>query len=542
MLKKKQKPKKEGVIDKNRNSAIRLGNKKNDDEGSFSELFTKNSQELGGKDKMANIKGITPRNENYSQWFLDIIRAAGLADNSPVKGCMVIKPNGFAIWENIQKILDSIFKGLGVENAYFPLLIPLSFLQKEASHVDGFAKECAVVTHHRLEVNTEGKLVPAESALLEEPLIIRPTSETIMYDMFRRWIKSYRDLPLLINQWVNILRWEMRTRPFLRTTEFLWQEGHTAHATKKEADAETMQMLEVYRHFVESILAIPVIPGKKSDSEKFAGADYTTTVEAMMQDGKALQAGTSHMLGQNFAKAFDVKFLDKSGQEQLVWQTSWGMSTRIIGALIMVHSDDIGLVLPPKIAPIQTVIVTIGKDDGEREAAVAKANEIAAKLRQLGTTVKVDARDERPGAKFFKWEREGVPVRIEIGPKDLKNGSMTVVRRDTGEKETVAEEKLPVRIGELLESIQQELFNRAVSFRKENTHEVNSWEEFQKVIGEKGGFLMAHWCSSAQCEAKIKEETRATIRCLPFDQKREKGKCVFCGDESDSRVVFAKAY
>jgi prolyl-tRNA synthetase len=542
MSKNKRELKKEGKIDKNAISDIGLSHKKDVEEGSFFEHLTKKSQESGGKEKMANVKGITPRATNYSQWFLDIIKAAKLADNAPVKGCMVIRPNGFAIWENIQKILDSIFKELGVENAYFPLLIPLSFLQKEASHVEGFAKECAVVTHHRLETNREGKLVPAEAALLEEPLIIRPTSETIMYDMFRRWIGSYRDLPLLLNQWVNILRWEMRTRLFLRTTEFLWQEGHTAHATQEEANAETLQMLEVYRNFVENVLAIPVIAGKKSESEKFAGADFTSTIEAMMQDGRALQAATSHMLGQNFAKAFEVKFLDQSGVEQFVWQTSWGLSTRIIGALIMVHSDDIGLVLPPKIAPVQVVIVTIGKNDNEREATTKKANEIAIELRQRGVSVKVDSRDERPGAKFFKWEREGVPIRIEIGPKDLDKGTMNVVRRDTGEKETVAEVDLASRVSELLESIQQNLFDRAIAFSKEHTHEVNSWEDFQDVIDKEGGFLMAHWCGSAKCEEKIKEATKATIRCIPFDQKHEKGKCVLCGGESDSRVVFAKAY
>jgi prolyl-tRNA synthetase len=536
----KQKVNKQSEIDKNGILGVGLDDKKND-RSSFFEHLKKNSKGTKGVSEMANQKdGITQRAKNYSQWYLDVIAAAGLADNSPVRGCMVIKPNGYAIWENIQKILDLMFKETGVENAYFPLFIPISFLQKEAAHVEGFAKECAVVTHHRLKVDEKGKLVPA--ALLEEPLIVRPTSETIIYETFSRWIKSYRDLPLLINQWANVVRWEMRTRLFLRTTEFLWQEGHTAHASREEAESETMQMLEIYRRFAEEYLAIPVIPGKKSESEKFAGADFTTTIEAMMQDGRALQAGTSHMLGQNFAKVFEVKYLDKSGGEQFVWQTSWGLSTRIIGALIMVHSDDVGLVLPPKIAPTQVVITVIGKSEIEREAAATKAKEIAANLRQIGVSSKIDDRDERPGVKFFEWERKGIPVRIEIGPKDLEKGSMTLVRRDTGEKETATENEVTQKVSELLEAIQSNLFQRAIAFRSENTHEVNSWEEFQYTISKKGGFLMAHWCGNARCEEKIKEETRATIRCIPFDQKDEKGKCIFCGEESTSRVVFAKAY
>jgi prolyl-tRNA synthetase len=537
---KKQKFNKRPRVDKKGILAIGLDDKKNA-RGLFFGHLKKNSKGVREASEMANQKDvITPRTRNYSQWYLDVIAAAGLADNSPVRGCMVIKPNGYAIWENIQKILDFMFKETGVENAYFPLFIPISFLQKEAAHVEGFAKECAVVTHHRLRADEKGKLVPA--APLEEPLIVRPTSETIIYETFSQWIKSYRDLPLLINQWANVVRWEMRTRLFLRTTEFLWQEGHTAHASKKEAESKTMQMLEIYRRFAEEYMAIPVISGKKSESEKFAGADFTTAIEAMMQDGRALQSGTSHMLGQNFAKAFEVKYLDKSGEEQFVWQTSWGLSTRIIGALIMVHSDDTGLVLPPKIAPIQTIITVIGKSEIEREAAAAKAKEIAANLRQLGVSSKIDDRDERPGVKFFEWERKGIPVRIEIGPKDIEKGSMTLVRRDTGEKETVAEKEVAQRVCNLLDDIQSNLYRRAVAFRTENTHEVNSWEEFRDVISGKGGFLMAHWCGSSKCEEKIKEETRATIRCLPFNQKKEKGKCVFCGGESDSRVVFAKAY
>lgn len=497
------------------------------------EPLSKTSKETTSNEK------ITPRNVDYSRWYLDVIAAAELADNSPVRGCMVIRPNGYAIWENVQKTLDRMFKETGVVNAYFPLFIPKSFLEAEAAHVEGFAKECAVVTHHRLTHDKNGKLVP--DGELDEPLIVRPTSETIMYHMYAKWIKSYRDLPLLINQWCNVVRWELRTRPFLRTTEFLWQEGHTAHATKVEAEKETLQMLGVYRKFVEEYLAIPTIPGYKTESEKFAGADYTTTIEAMMQDGKALQSGTSHHLGQNFAKVFDVKFIDENSQEQFVWQTSWGLSTRIIGALIMAHSDDAGLVLPPKIAPTQVVIVSIM--NGENNAMVsAKSDELAATLRSSGLAVKVDNREGRPGARYFEWERKGVPIRLEVGPKDIANKSVMAVRRDTGEKAVIFEEKLVQSIQNLLGAIQANLFDKALAFQKENTHEVNSYEDFKETLETKGGFLLAHWCGDAKCEEKIKEETKATSRCIPFDQPEEDGQCVCCGKKSQKRIIFAKAY
>jgi prolyl-tRNA synthetase len=495
-----------------------------------------NNQSTKKEADMATKSGITTRKENYSRWYLDVIREADLADDAPVKGCMVIKPRGYAIWENIQKELDRMFKETGVENAYFPLLIPKSFLEKEAKHVDGFAKECAVVTHHRLQVDDNGKLVPASP--LAEPLIIRPTSETIMYAMYAKWIQSYRDLPLLINQWANIVRWEMKTKPFLRTTEFLWQEGHTAHATKDEADQETAQMLKVYQKFTEEFLAIPVIPGRKTESEKFAGADYTTTIEAMMQDGKALQAGTSHMLGQNFAKAFDVKFTDQNEEWQFVWQTSWGLSTRIIGALIMSHSDDKGLVLPPKIAPTQVVIIPVKNDP----VVLEKVASIAKIIKERGISVKVDARDDRPGAKFFEWEKKGIPLRIEIGPRDIENQSVVLVRRDTGDKSSVAEKDVVECVEEALSLIQKNLFDKALEFRKTHTWDVDSWEEFKTTLEGKGGFLMAHWCGDAVCEEKIKEETKATTRCIPFDQPEEVGKCVYCGKPSGKRIVFAKAY
>ncbi|OGI34340.1 MAG: proline--tRNA ligase [Candidatus Moranbacteria bacterium RIFOXYA2_FULL_43_15] len=498
-------------------------------------------------------KKITSREENYSQWYLDVIDAAQLADSSPVRGCMIIRPHGYAIWENIQKELDRMFKETGVKNAYFPLFIPKSFLEKEAKHAEGFAKEVAIVTHHRLKQGENGKLVP--DAPLEEPLIVRPTSETIMYDTFSRWIQSYRDLPLLINQWCNVVRWELRTRPFLRTMEFLWQEGHTVHATKEEADRETLAILEIYRKFTEEHLAVPVIAGYKTESEKFAGADYTTCIEAMMQDTKALQAGTSHMLGQNFAKSFEVKFLDEKGESRYAWQTSWGLSTRIIGALIMAHSDDKGLVLPPKIAPIQVVIIPIwGEKEEEKNNVFGAADNMAEKLKNLGLSVETDKRDARPGVKFFEWEKKGVPVRIEIGPKDLEADSMIVVRRDTGEKETVAMDSAEKRIPALLEEIQKGLYEKALKFRKDNMRAVNSWEEFTGYIPEakegeaedaksgKGGFLLAHWCGQAECEAKIKALTKATIRCIPFDQPEEDGRCVLCGGASKKRVIFAKAY
>lgn len=490
---------------------------------------------------MRNNTEITKRSTDYSRWYLDVIAAAELAENSPVRGCMVIRPDGYALWENIQKILDAKFKATGVKNAYFPIFIPLSFLEKEAKHVEGFAKECAVVTHHRLEVGVDGKLAPASP--LEEPLIIRPTSETIMYAMFTKWIRSYRDLPLLLNQWCNVVRWEMRTRLFLRTTEFLWQEGHTAHATKEEADERTRQMLEVYRVFAEEYLAIPVITGVKTETEKFAGADYTTCIEAMMQDGKALQAATSHMLGQNFAKSFNVKFLRKDSMEEFAWQTSWGLSTRIIGALIMAHSDDKGLILPPKIAPIHVVIIPIWKTEEEKNLVVAKANSIAKDIcERLKLMVEIDISDDRLGSKFFAWERKGVPVRLEIGPKDLAQKSVMLFRRDTLDKVISKDEQILSDVQKTLNDMQSNLFQRAIEFRKNNTREINSWDEFKSIIEGTGGFLFAHWCESPKCEVAIQEQTKATIRCIPFDQKKEDGKCVLCGGHSSGRVIFAKSY
>jgi prolyl-tRNA synthetase len=488
-----------------------------------------------------SLKAITPQTEDYSQWYLDIVEAADLAENSSVRGCMVIKPYGYALWENIQKVLDEKFKKTGVENAYFPIFIPKSFFEREAEHVEGFAKECAVVTHHRLEQDPEtGKLVPAGP--LDEPLIVRPTSETIIYDTYSKWIQSYRDLPLLINQWANVVRWEMRTRVFLRTMEFLWQEGHTAHANKAEAEERAHQMIHIYQDFFEKYLAIPVICGRKTESEKFAGADYTLCVEAMMQDGKALQAGTSHMLGQNFAKPFDVKFLDEKSEQQYVWQTSWGVSTRMIGGLIMTHADDKGMVMPPKIAPIQVVLVTIYASDEEKELVVNKAKTLSDELRAKGIRVKIDVRDERPGVKFFEWEKKGVPVRLEIGPKDVAKNQVVAVRRDSGNKEIIADNEVTGRMVELMEVIQNSLFETALKYRQDNTKEIDDYEKFKKQMEEKDIFVSAYWCGSAQCEEKIKEETKATIRCIPLDQKKEKGKCLLCGKESNGKVIFAKAY
>jgi prolyl-tRNA synthetase len=485
---------------------------------------------------------ITSREEDYSKWYSEVIEAAGLADSSPVRGCMVIKPYGYAIWENIQKVLDGEIKETGVENAYFPLFIPKSFFEKEAEHVDGFAKECAVVTHHRLELNKETqKLEPA--GLLEEPLIVRPTSETIIYHTFSKWVQSYRDLPLLINQWANVVRWEMRTRPFLRTTEFLWQEGHTAHASQAEADTRTHQMIEIYSKFFEEYLAIPGIVGRKTESEKFAGADYTYCVESMMQDGKALQSVTSHMLGQNFSKAFDVSFLDEKGESQYAWQTSWGLSTRIIGALIMIHGDDKGLIMPPKIAPLHAVIVPIWKDDEEKKSVVAEAGALLKKLKDINIKVKMDDRDLRPGVRFFEWEKKGVPVRIEIGPKDVANKSVVMVRRDNGEKAVVAIENLGQELEKVLADIQNSLLAKANQQLKDRSYVVNSKEEFKDVIENKAGFALAHWCGDAECEARIKTETKATTRCIPDDSQVEEGVCVYCGKKSiGKRVVFAKAY
>ncbi len=483
---------------------------------------------------------IVPRDVDYSQWYLSVIAAADLSENSPVRGCMVIKPNGYAIWENMQKVLDRMFKDTGVENAYFPLFIPQSFLAKEADHIDGFAKECAVVTHHRLKDTGDGVQPDGK---LEEPLIVRPTSETIIYHTYAQWVQSYRDLPILLNQWANVVRWEMKTKPFLRTTEFLWQEGHTAHATKEEAMERTQQMLDVYRDFCEQYLAIPVIPGYKTASERFAGADETLCIEAMMQDGKALQAGTSHMLGQNFAKAFEVKYLDDRGETQYVWQTSWGLSTRIIGALIMTHSDDKGLVLPPKIAPTQAIIIPVWQNDAQKETVVEKADALRAALEKADIRVKVDAADGRPGPKFFAWERRGVPLRIEVGPRDIAAQSVVFVRRDTGEKTTVPEDDLVRRAKESLTTMQGDLYRKAEEFRAQNTRVVDTWDDFCAGLdGQKTQFLCAHWCGSAQCEADVQEKTKATIRCIPFDQKREDGACIMCGKPSTGRVIFAKAY
>ncbi|MDP2940275.1 MAG: proline--tRNA ligase [Candidatus Omnitrophota bacterium] len=489
-----------------------------------------------------NINSITPRSKDYSKWYLDVIDAAGLAENSPVRGCMVIKPNGYAIWENIQKVLDNMLKLRGVKNAYFPLFIPKSFFEKEAKHVEGFAKECAIVTHHRLNLNKEGKLVPA--GLMEEPLVVRPTSETIIYSMYAKWIHSFRDLPMIINQWANVVRWELRPRPFLRTTEFLWQEGHTAHSTKEEADEMTLQILEVYRDFVEDYLAIPVIKGIKSESEKFAGATYTTCIEAMMQDGKALQVATSHMLGQNFAKPFKVKFTDKNGNEQYVWQTSWGMSTRIIGALIMVHSDDKGLIIPPKIAPTPIVIIPIWGKDREKNDVLSRAKKIATEIiSEMNCVVHIDERDERPGPKFYDWEKRGVPLRIEIGPRDIANNTIVAVRRDTGDKIEVPLANLIPKIKELLSNIQSDLYKRALRYSEKLTQRTNSYNAMRNILTSKeGGFAIAYWCGDQKCEVKVKNDTMATIRCIPLEQKQEKGQCIICGKEALKKVIFAKAY
>jgi prolyl-tRNA synthetase len=485
---------------------------------------------------------ITPKSKDYSKWYLDIIDVAELADNSPVRGCMVIKPNGYATWENIQKILDAMFKSRGVKNAYFPLFIPKNFFEKEAEHVEGFAKECAVVTHHRLKLNDKKKLIP--DGLIDEPFIVRPTSETIIYTMYAKWIQSFRDLPVLINQWANVVRWELRTRPFLRTTEFLWQEGHTAHATKQEADDMTLDMLEVYREFAEDYLAIPVIKGIKSDNEKFAGAVYTACIEAMMQDGKSLQAATSHMLGQNFSKPFNVKFTDQNENEQYAWQTSWGMSTRIIGAIIMVHSDDKGLVLPPKIAPMPIVIVPIWNKNKEKADIIQKVKNIANNITEkTGYSVYIDERDERPGFKFYDWERKGVPLRIEIGQRDIANKKAILVRRDSGEKIEVPLINIDKKIKELLNIIQSDLYNKALKFRNGSTFEVDSYDDMKNIFSKKeNGFVYSFWCGDSNCENKIKEETTATIRCIPFSDSKKDGKCIICGKKSSKRAIFGKSY
>ena len=488
-------------------------------------------------------KEITPRDENYSQWYNDIVNKAGLAENSAVRGSMVIKPYGYAIWEKMQAALDKMFKDTGHENAYFPLFIPKSFFSKEASHVEGFAKECAVVTHYRLKTSEDGKsVVVDEDAKLEEELIVRPTSEAIIWDTYSRWIQSYRDLPLLINQWANVVRWEMRTRLFLRTAEFLWQEGHTAHETREEAIEEAELILNIYADFAEKWMGLPVLKGLKSPNERFAGADETYCVEALMQDGKALQAGTSHFLGQNFAKAFDVKYLTKENKLEYVWATSWGVSTRLIGALIMEHSDDNGLVLPPMLAPIQVVIVPIYRKSDQFEAISQKAHEIMDRLKQKNISVKFDDRDTyKPGYKFAEWEVKGVPVRLAIGPRDLENGTIEVARRDTLEKETLKMEDLEIKIENLLKKIQDNIYQKALAFRDENTFSADTWDEFKDRI-EKGGFVLAHWDGTPETEQKIKDETKATIRLIPLDQKREKGNCIYTGNPSEGRVVFARAY
>ena len=487
-------------------------------------------------------KELTSRSENYSQWYNDLVVKADLAENSAVRGSMVIKPYGYAIWEKMQRVLDDKFKETGHQNAYFPLFIPKSFFSKEAAHVEGFAKECAVVTHYRLKSDGKGGVEVDPDAKLEEELIVRPTSETIIWDTYRKWVHSYRDLPLLINQWANVVRWEMRTRLFLRTAEFLWQEGHTAHASRKEAVEEAETILKLYADFVENYMGVPVLQGVKSASERFAGAVETYCIEAMMQDGKALQAGTSHFLGQNFAKAFDVKYLTRENQQEYVWATSWGVSTRLIGALIMAHSDDNGLVLPPKLAPIQVVIVPIFRKQEQFDAITKKANEITAALRTKGISVKYDNRDtQKPGYKFAEWEMKGVPVRLAIGPRDLENGTVEVARRDTLEKETLHMENLAAKIENLLEKIQDNIFQKALSFRESHTYSVDSWEEFKEKI-EAGGFVWAHWDGTAETEQKIKEETKATIRLLPMNEEKENGKCIYSGKPSERRVVFAKSY
>ncbi|WP_456460380.1 proline--tRNA ligase [Reichenbachiella sp.] len=492
-------------------------------------------------------KGLPKRSEDYSLWYNELVKKADLAENSDVRGCMVIKPYGFAIWEKMQATLDEMFKDTGHSNAYFPLFIPKSYLSKEADHVEGFAKECAVVTHYRLKNDESGKGVVVDpDAKLEEELIVRPTSETIIWNSYKNWIQSYRDLPLLINQWANVVRWEMRTRLFLRTAEFLWQEGHTAHATKQEAIDETVQMMNVYADFAENFLALPVLRGVKSESERFAGAEDTYCIEALMQDGKALQAGTSHFLGQNFAKAFDVKFANaEGGAMEYVWGTSWGVSTRLMGALIMAHSDDQGLVLPPKLAPFQVVIVPIFKSD-EQLAEISKvALKIKTDLKKLGITVKFDNRKtHKPGWKFAEYELKGTPVRIAIGPKDLENNTVEVARRDLLEKNVMPlDDNFAQSISDLLDNIQETIYKKALDYRTSHSFEVDTYEEFKKIINsEEGGFVYAHWDGTAETEEKIKNETKATIRCIPIDQKLEEGKCVYSGKPSKGRVVFAKAY
>ena len=489
------------------------------------------------------LKDLTKRADNYSQWYNELVIKADLAEQSAVRGCMVIKPYGYAIWEKMQHQLDTMFKETGVQNAYFPLLIPKSFLSKEADHVEGFAKECAVVTHYRLKNNPDGQGVVVDpEARLEEELIIRPTSETIIWNTYRNWINSYRDLPLLVNQWANVFRWEMRTRLFLRTAEFLWQEGHTAHATKEEAEAKAIEMLNVYADFAEKYMAVPVVKGVKTANERFAGALETYTIEAMMQDGKALQSGTSHFLGQNFAKAFDVKFINNENKLDYVWATSWGVSTRLMGALIMTHSDDNGLVLPPKLAPIQVVIVPIYRSQEQLDTINAKVAPIVENLKKQGISVKYDNADnKRPGFKFADYELKGVPVRLVLGARDIENGTIEVMRRDTLEKETVTIEDIERYVEKLLDDIQNNIYTKALNHRLEMTTKVDTWEDFKTQI-EKGGFILAHWDGTTETEEKIKEETKATIRCIPLDGEEEEGKCIYTGKPSKRRVIFARNY
>ena len=489
------------------------------------------------------LKDLTKRADNYSQWYNDLVVKADLAEQSAVRGCMVIKPYGYAIWEKMQRQLDDMFKATGHVNAYFPLLIPKSFLSREAEHVEGFAKECAVVTHYRLKNAADGSGVVVDpAAKLEEELIIRPTSETIIWNTYKNWIQSYRDLPILCNQWANVFRWEMRTRLFLRTAEFLWQEGHTAHATREEAETEARRMLDVYADFAENFMAVPVVKGVKSANERFAGALDTYTIEAMMQDGKALQSGTSHFLGQNFAKAFDVQFINKNNELEYVWATSWGVSTRLMGALIMTHSDDNGFVLPPKLAPIQVGIIPIYKNAEQLQAIDAKANEIADKLRTMGISVKYDNADnKRPGFKFADYELKGVPVRLVMGGRDLENGTVEVMRRDTLEKETMSVENIEQVVKTLLDEIQANIFQKALKYRQEHTITVDSYDEFKEKI-EEGGFILAHWDGTPETEERIKEETKATIRCIPFDGDTTPGVCMVTGKPSARRVLFARSY
>lgn len=491
-------------------------------------------------------KLITSRAEDYSRWYTDVVSHGKLADHSPVKGCMVIRPHGYALWENLQAILDRMFKETGHENAYFPLFIPKSFLAREAQHVEGFAKECAIVTHSRLKAEVvDGKtvVVPDPESRLEEELIVRPTSETIIYSMFAKWVQSYRDLPLLINQWANVVRWEMRTRLFLRTAEFLWQEGHTAHATAEEAEEETRRMLDVYATFAEESMALPVLRGAKTEREKFAGAVRTYCIESLMQDNRALQTATSHNLGQNFARAFELKFQNEEGVWEHAWNTSWGMSTRVIGAIVMAHGDDNGLVLPPRVAPIQAVVVPIWKGNDPKDDILAAAEEIRKQLTGAGLKVKVDARDNlSPGFKYHEWELLGVPLRIELGPRDLQKRTVVCVKRTNREKTFVPMDELAARVPALLEDIQREMFEAALKRREDATYPVDSWDEFRTSVEERGGFLLAHWCGKGDCEERIKDETKATIRLIAFDQPEERGRCIRCDGESQCRVHFAKAY